>query len=152
VFHQESLCLSERYRLNAVSVIGCYSMTQTRICTYISSHSFLLNMYYSAQVNDVRRETGGSHRFPVNSAVHIQNRFLCPFSASFPPIPALGKWWPYMAAVFGTVPECGSDCFLRSQDTERILPFTECGSNCFLRSQDTERILPFTESGSYDKA
>jgi hypothetical protein len=51
------------------------------------------------QVNDVRRETAGSHRFPVNSGVHIQNRFLCPFPASFPPIPALGNgdriWLPF---------------------------------------------------------
>jgi hypothetical protein len=42
-------------------------------------------------VNDVRRKTAGSHRFPVNSGDHIQNRFLCQFPASFPPIPALGN-------------------------------------------------------------
>ena len=45
----------------------------------------------TTQVNDVRRETAGSHRFPVNSDDHIQNRFLCPFPAYFPPIPALGN-------------------------------------------------------------
>jgi hypothetical protein len=43
------------------------------------------------QVNDVRRETAGSRRFPVNSGDHIQNWFLCQFPASFPPIPALGN-------------------------------------------------------------
>ena len=42
------------------------------------------------QVNDVRRETAGSHRFPVNSGDRIQNRFLCPFPAYFLSIPALG--------------------------------------------------------------
>jgi hypothetical protein len=45
----------------------------------------------NTQVNDVRRETAGSRRFPVNSGDHIQNRFLCQFPASFPPIPALGN-------------------------------------------------------------
>jgi hypothetical protein len=56
-----------------------------------------------------------------------------------------------MAIVSGTVPECGSDCFFRTQDTERILPFTESGSDCFLQSQDMERILPFTELGLMTK-
>jgi hypothetical protein len=35
------------------------------------------------QVNDVRRETAGSHSLPVNSGDHIQNRFLCPFTGRF---------------------------------------------------------------------
>jgi hypothetical protein len=48
-------------------------------------------MYRATQVNDARLETAGSHRFPVNSSVHIQNGFLSPFPASFPPIPALGN-------------------------------------------------------------
>jgi hypothetical protein len=104
-----------------------------------------------SHVNDVRRETAGSRRFLVNSGDHIQNRFLYQFPAFFPPIPALGNGDRYTAAVSGTVPECGSDCFLRSQDTERILPFTESRSDWFLQSQDMGRILPFTESGSYDK-
>jgi hypothetical protein len=60
---------------------------------------FMQKILSISQVNDVRRETAGSHRFPVNSGVHIQNRFLCPFPASFPPIPALGNgdriWRPF---------------------------------------------------------
>jgi hypothetical protein len=52
---------------------------------------FMQKILSISQVNDVRRETAGSHRFPVNSGVHIQNRFLCPFPASFPPIPVLGN-------------------------------------------------------------
>jgi hypothetical protein len=43
------------------------------------------------QVNSVRRETAGSHRFPVNSGDHIQDRFLFSFPAYFQPIPALGN-------------------------------------------------------------
>jgi hypothetical protein len=57
----------------------------------ISKERFALINNMITQVNDVRRETAGSHRFPVNSGVHIQNRFLCSFPTSFPPIPALGN-------------------------------------------------------------
>jgi hypothetical protein len=67
-------------------------------------------------VNDVRRETAGSYRFPVNFGDHIQNRFLCQFPTTFPPIPALGNG-DRILRVWGWVSECRSDCFLRSQDT-----------------------------------
>jgi hypothetical protein len=51
---------------------------------FISILTFLAILLVT-QVNDVRRETAGSRRFPVNSGDHIQNWFLCPFPAYFQP-------------------------------------------------------------------
>ena len=65
----------------------------------------------SSQVEKYGLDPAGSHRFPANCRWPYPRPVPVSVSGLFPVNSGARKWWPYMAAVSGTVPECGFDWF-----------------------------------------